>query len=62
LPDEPPPAGFLFWKHVFDLPGDQADEAAAMVLKTFKWRKEFGVDKLDEKTLNRGFATITRSL
>jgi len=42
----------LFWKHVFDLSGDQDDEAAAMVLKTFKWRKEFGVDKLDEKSLN----------
>ena len=42
----------LFWKHVFDNPGEQGDEAAAMVLKTFKWRKEFGVDKLDEKSIN----------
>ena len=32
----------MFWKHVFNLPGDQGDEAAAMVVKTFKWRKEFG--------------------
>jgi len=43
----------LFWKHVFDLPGDQGDEAAAMVVKTFKWRKEFGVDKLNENSVNK---------
>ena len=42
-----------FWKHVFDLPGQQGDEAAAMILKTFKWKKEFGVDKIEEKSLNQ---------
>ena len=42
-----------FWKHVFDLPGEQGDEATAMILKTFKWRQEFGVDKIEEKSLNQ---------
>lgn len=41
-----------FWKHVFDLPGDQTEEAVNSVVKAFKWRKEFGVDKLNEKTIN----------
>ena len=41
-----------FWKHVFDLPGDQTEEAVNIVVKAFKWRKEVGVDKLDEKTIN----------
>jgi len=42
-----------FWMHVFDLPGSQMEEAVASVLKSFKWRKKFGVDKLEEQSLNR---------
>ena len=41
-----------FWKHVFDLPGDQAEQAVNCVIKAFKWRKEFGVDKLSEESIN----------
>ena len=48
-------SGFLnvrFWKHVFDQPGEQAEEAVNCIVKAFKWRKEFGVDKLNEDSLN----------
>jgi len=41
-----------FWKHVFDQPGEQSEEAVNCVLKAFKWRKEFGVDTLDESNIN----------
>ena len=41
-----------FWKHVFDQPGEQSEEAINCVVKAFKWRKEFGVDKIDEKNIN----------
>ena len=49
-----------FWKHVFDQPGEQGEEAVNCVVKAFKWRKEFGVDMIDEKNINmsvvnRGF-------
>ena len=41
-----------FWKHVFDQPGDQTDDAVNCIVKAFKWRKEFGVEKLTESTIN----------
>lgn len=43
---------FRFWKHVFDQPGEQTEEAVNCIVKAFKWRAEFGVDKLTEKTVN----------
>ena len=48
------------WKHVFDLPGDQAEEAVNWVVKAFQWRREFQVDTISEETIsmsvvNRGF-------
>jgi len=42
-----------FWLHVFDLPGDQLEEACTMIIETFKWRKEFGVDKITYESLNQ---------
>jgi len=44
-----------FWLHVFDLPGDQGDEACNMILETFKWRKSFGVDAINTNTINSVF-------
>ena len=41
-----------FWKHVFDQPGEQAEDAVNCIVKAFKWRKEFGVDKVNESTIN----------
>eukprot|EP00088_Acartia_fossae_P070015 TRINITY_DN9268_c0_g1_i2.p1 TRINITY_DN9268_c0_g1~~TRINITY_DN9268_c0_g1_i2.p1 ORF type:complete len:548 (+),score=161.37 TRINITY_DN9268_c0_g1_i2:124-1767(+) len=41
-----------FWLHVFDLPGDQGDEAANMIIETFKWRKEFGTNGINVNTVN----------
>eukprot|EP00091_Calanus_sinicus_P011039 TRINITY_DN25173_c0_g1_i1.p1 TRINITY_DN25173_c0_g1~~TRINITY_DN25173_c0_g1_i1.p1 ORF type:complete len:110 (+),score=21.05 TRINITY_DN25173_c0_g1_i1:80-409(+) len=35
-----------FWKHVFDIPGDQGDAAVALVLKAFKWRKNLELIRL----------------
>ena len=43
---------FRFWKHVFDQPGDQTEEAVNCIVKALKWRAEFGVDKLTEETIN----------
>ena len=37
---------------MFDLPGDQTEEAVSLVLKAFKWRKEFGVQKISEASIN----------
>ena len=39
---------------MFDLPGDQTEEAVSLVLKAFKWRKEFGVQKISEASINMG--------
>ena len=41
-----------FWMHVFDQPGEQAQEAINCVVKALKWRKEFGVDKINETNIN----------
>ena len=41
-----------FWRHVFDQPGDQTEEAVSCVLKAFKWRKEFGVQNISEASIN----------
>ena len=46
------PPSSRFWKHVFDLPGDQTEEAVSCVLKAFKWRKEFGVETISEDSIN----------
>lgn len=37
---------------MFDLPGDQTEEAVSCVLKAFKWRKEFGVETISEDSIN----------
>ena len=37
---------------MFDQPGEQGEEAVNCVVKAFKWRKEFGADKIDEKNIN----------
>ncbi|XP_023342819.1 motile sperm domain-containing protein 2 [Eurytemora carolleeae] len=44
-----------FWLHVFDLPGEQEDEAAHMILETLKWRNDFGVDKISRDNVNQAF-------
>lgn len=48
-----------FWLHTYWLSGEQADETANMIEKTFKWRKVFGVNDirkecLSEELLNTG--------
>lgn len=42
-----------FWLHVFDLPGVQLEEACKMIIETFKWRKEFGMDKVNLQSINQ---------
>jgi len=42
-----------FFMHVFDLPGDQEDEAVNMIVNTFKWRKELGVNDIKFENLNK---------
>lgn len=37
-----------FFKHVFDNPGAQVEEAASMILRTLKWRQEQGAGGLGE--------------
>ena len=41
-----------FWMHVFDQPGEQSTEAINCVVKALKWRKEFGVDTINESNIN----------
>ena len=40
-----------FFKHVFELPGKQVDEAVNMIVETFQWRKKFGVDNINYETI-----------
>jgi len=37
-----------FFKHTFDLPGEQEEAAANMIINTLKWRKEFGAGCITE--------------
>ena len=48
-----------FWLHTYWLSGEQIDETVDMIERTFKWRKEFGVNMIrkesfSEKLLNTG--------
>ena len=45
--------------HVYDMPRDQEDEALDMIVNTFKWRREFGVEEISlsefrQESLDRG--------
>ena len=53
--------GYLsrFWIHAFFIPGDRVENTTNLIIDTFKWRKEFGVnditeDDLDMELLGRG--------
>ena len=53
--------GYLsrFWIHAFFIPGERVENTTNLVIDTFKWRKEFGVNDitesdLDMEILNRG--------
>ena len=53
--------GYLarFWIHSFFIPGDRVENAVNLVIDTFKWRKDFGVnditeDDIDSDILDRG--------
>jgi len=53
--------GYLsrFWIHAFFIPGERVENTTNLVIDTFKWRKEFGVNDitesdLDLEILNRG--------
>jgi len=41
------------WLHVYYHQGDQADEAVAFLLQVLTWRKEFRVEEVTEKTVNK---------
>ena len=43
----------LFWLHCYWLSGEQVDEAVDMIDKTFKWRKEFGVNELSRESVGQ---------
>ena len=48
-----------FWIHSFFIPGDRVENAVNLVIDTFKWRKDFGVnditeDDIDTEILDRG--------
>ena len=54
-----------FWLHTYWLSGEQIDETANMIEKTFRWRKEFGVNEirkedLDEKLFNTGAMSVRK--
>jgi len=42
-----------FWMHMFDEPGDQGELACKMILETFKWRKEFGIDTINANSVSQ---------
>lgn len=44
-----------FFLHVYDLPGEQEEEAITMILQTFKWRKEFEVEDINIDNVNKAF-------
>ena len=43
----------LFWLHTYWLSGDQVDETVDMIEKTFRWRKEFGVNEIRRESLSQ---------
>merc|ERR1712202_16892 len=43
----------LFWLHCFWLSGEQMDETVDMINKTFRWRKEFGVNELNRESVRQ---------
>ena len=46
--------GFVarFWIHAFFIPGDRVENAVNLVIDTFKWRKDFGVNDITEADLD----------
>jgi len=42
-----------FWLHTYWFSGEQVDETVKMIEKTFKWRKDFGVNEIHKETLNK---------
>jgi len=43
-----------FWIHAFFIPGNRIENTVNLVLGTFKWRKEFGVNDIKETDLDQG--------
>ena len=41
-----------FWIHAFFIPGDRVENAVNLVIDTFKWRKDFGVNDITEADLD----------
>ena len=46
--------GYLsrFWIHAFYIPGDRLENTCNLAIDTFKWRKEFGVNDINENDLD----------
>ena len=46
--------GYLsrFWIHAFFIPGDRVENTTNLIIDTFKWRKEFGVNDISETDLD----------
>lgn len=42
-----------FWIHAFFIPGNRIENTVNLVLGTFKWRKEFGVNDISEADLDQ---------
>jgi len=40
-----------FWLHTYWFSGEQLDETVNMIEKTFKWRKDFGVNQISKESL-----------
>jgi len=40
-----------FWLHTYWFSGEQIDETVNMIEKTFKWRKDFGVNQISKESL-----------
>ena len=41
-----------FWIHSFFIPGDRMENAVNLVIDTFKWRKDFGVNDISEDDID----------
>lgn len=50
--------GYLsrFWIHAFFIPGDRVENTTNLIIDTFKWRKEFGVNDITEDDLDMELA------
>ena len=42
-----------FWRHQGEGNTNREENAVKMILNTFKWRKDFGVEEITEQSLNK---------